>query len=319
MQFPEEVTIVEVGPRDGIQNIKKFIETKYKIGLINDLSETGLKRIEVTSFVHPKAIPQMKDAVEVLNGIQKRKEIRYCVLVPNKTGAKLALEAGAEELTFVVSASESHNKSNVRRTIEESLEEFAEINKLCVEHDAWLRGSIATAFGCPFEGRVEPQKVRDLAEKLIEKGAKEINLCDTTGMGNPILVRQVLTEIQKVSNDINLAVHFHNTRGVGIANILTALSEGVSTVETSIGGLGGCPFAPGATGNVATEDLVNLLDDMGIKTGINLDKLIDCAKRFQPFVDTKLGEHVLYAGPTYSPYSTECSLELNSIKEVYDV
>lgn len=307
MHFPQKATIVEVGPRDGIQNINKFIKTEDKINLINNLSETGLKRIEVTSFVHPKAIPQMKDAVEVYQQIKKKKDVRYCVLVPNETGARLALEAGVRELTFVLSASESHNQSNVRKTITESLKEFANIKKLCLEYDAWLRGSIATAFGCPFEGVVKLQQVKDIAKELVDSGAREINLCDTTGMGNPVLVTRVLEGVSEVIGDLNLAVHFHNTRGAGIANILTALAHGVSTIETSIGGLGGCPFAPGATGNVATEDLVNLLTDMGIETGINLDSLINCANDFQSCTDVKLGEHVLFAGPTFSSNDCKCN------------
>ncbi|MDO8685682.1 MAG: hydroxymethylglutaryl-CoA lyase [Clostridiales bacterium] len=306
--LPVQVNIIEVGPRDGLQNISEFIDTEQKVELINALCETGLRRIEVTSFVHPKAIPQMRDAAAVLSHIRKYQGVRYCVLVPNAVGAGLALNAGASELNAVISASESHNWLNTKRTIAQSLNEFEKVNKLCMEHgNVWLRATIATAFGCPFEGRIDTSGVKEIALKLIQSGAREIVLADTTGMGNPVLVQQVIGELICVAGDVELAVHFHNNRGNGIVNTFSALLTGITNVETSIGGMGGCPFAPGAAGNVATEDLVNLLDDMEIKTGVNLEALIDCAKMAQQLVKTDPDGYVLKAGPTFALHSLGCN------------
>ncbi|MDO8686221.1 MAG: hydroxymethylglutaryl-CoA lyase, partial [Clostridiales bacterium] len=218
--LPVEVNIIEVGPRDGLQNISEFIDTERKVELINSLSETGLRRIEVTSFVHPKAMPQMRDAAAVISSIKKYQGVRYSVLVPNAVGAGLALDAGALELNAVISASESHNWSNTKRTIAQSLNEFEEINKLCmVQGKIWLRAIIATAFGCPFEGRINIYRVKEIALKLIQSGAREIVLADTTGMGNPVLVQKVIEELICVIGVTELTVHFHNNRGNGIVNI----------------------------------------------------------------------------------------------------
>lgn len=297
MNLPKSVNIIEVGPRDGFQNIKNFIETNIKIQIINKLIEAGISRMEVTSFVNPKAIPQMSDATEVLKSVGNK--VRNCVLVPNKKGAELAINAGAKELTMVISASESHNKSNTRRTIEESLSELQEIKNMYGEN-AHLRVDIATAFGCPFEGEVKIEAVNKIVRDINEIGIKEIVLCDTTGMANPLLVEATIEKVCNTYRDIEFGVHFHNTRGIGIANILTAIENGIKNIETSIGGLGGCPFAPGASGNVATEDVVNMLDDMGIKTGINLGKLVECGKYVRETLGERLSSQVLIAGSTYS-------------------
>ncbi|MDO8686162.1 MAG: hydroxymethylglutaryl-CoA lyase [Clostridiales bacterium] len=306
MFLPEEVNVIEVGPRDGLQNIPEIIDTEDKIELVNSLSKTGLRRIEVTSFVHPKAVPQMKDAAVVLSRICKRREVRYCVLVPNETGAGLALDAGASELNAVISASESHNMLNIKRTIAQSLEEFKKISSLCKEHGIiWLKATIATAFGCPFEGKMDSSKIIEIASRLIQSGAMEIILADTAGMGNPVQVQMLIDDLRKVLGDTDLTVHFHNTRGNGMVNIFSALLAGVSNIETSIGGLGGCPFVPGAAGNVATEDLVNLMDDMGIKTGVHLKALIDCAKIVKRIVKTDTYGYVLKVGPTFTLHPLE--------------
>lgn len=297
MNLPKSVNIIEVGPRDGFQNIKNYIETNVKTHIINKLIEAGISRMEVTSFVNPKAIPQMSDASAILKNVGNK--VRHCVLVPNKKGAELAMKAGAKELTVVLSASESHNQSNTRRTIEESLSELQEIKNLYGK-DAHLRVDIATAFGCPFEGEVKIEAINKIVSDVNEMGIKEIVLCDTTGMANPLLVETTIKRICNTYRDIEFGVHFHNTRGVGVANILTAIENGIKNIETSIGGLGGCPFAPGASGNVATEDVVNMLADMGIKTGINLEKLIECGKYVREALDESLSSQVLIAGSTYS-------------------
>lgn len=279
MKLPKKVTIVEVGPRDGFQAKAEFIPTAKKIALVDALSDTGLKKIEVTSFVHPKAVPQLADALKVMQGIQRKAGVKYRVLVPNLVGAQRAVESGVDEIDFVLSVSESHNRNNVRRTIEESLKEFELVVAYCKKNRiSVISVSIATAFGCPFEGKIDEESVAVLAEQLRELGATEIILADTTGMANPVGVMKLLEVLNKEMSVHKLAVHFHNTRGAGLANVLSALQCGVTIIEGSIGGLGGCPFAPGATGNIATEDLVNVLEEMGINTGINLIKLIACAK-----------------------------------------
>lgn len=295
--MPKKVTIVEVGPRDGFQAKAEFIPTVKKIALVDALSDTGLKRIEVTSFVSPKAVPQLADALEVMQGIQRKAGVRYRVLVPNLVGAQRAVESGADGIDFVLSASESHNRNNVRRTVEESLKEFELVVDYCKKSRvSVISVSIATAFGCPFEGKIDEERVAVLAERLRELGATEIILADTTGMANPVGVMKLLDILNKKISIHEIAAHFHNTRGAGLANVLTALECGVTMIESSIGGLGGCPFAPGATGNIATEDLVNMLEEMGIKTGINLIKLIACAKLAEEIVGERLPGQVMKAG-----------------------
>jgi hydroxymethylglutaryl-CoA lyase len=301
LELPEKVSIVEVGPRDGFQNIKQFIPTETKVKIIRKLCELGIPRIEITSFVNPKAIPQMSDAAEVVNRVLGCAGPRICALVPNLRGAEYAIEAGVRELTAVVSASESHNQANVGRNIEESLRGIKEMKKLCEKNgELWIRANLATAFGCPYEGAISTKRVRSIVERMIETGVEEVVLCDTTGMGNPRLVQQIIQELKTVTEASILAVHFHNTRGTGIANTMVALEQGITTIESSIGGMGGCPFAPGATGNVATEDYVNLFQDMGIDTGIDLNRILDCAKFVEQVVPGNLHSYLLKAGPTYS-------------------
>ena len=300
MLLPKKVSIVEVGPRDGLQNVAQFIPTETKLRIIKRLSDAGIQRMEITSFVNPKAIPQMKDAATVIEGVLDWTGPRFCVIVPNLRGAERAIEAGARELSAVLSATESHNQVNVGRSIEESLEETTRIKKLCENNDVWLRASLATCFGCPFEGKVKIERVRAIVARLIEIGVEEVVLCDTTGMGNPVLVQTIIQNIRNVAEPSMLAVHFHNTRGTGIANTMSALEQGITTVESSVGGIGGCPFSPGATGNVATEDYVNLFQDMGIETGIDLDRTINCAKFVEEVVPSDLDSYLLRAGPTYA-------------------
>ncbi len=293
--LPERVEIVEVGPRDGFQNLPKFIETPDKIRIVRELMAVGIPRIEVTSFVHPKAVPQMRDAEEVLGGVREFLD-RCLVLVPNVRGAERAIAAGATMLDLVVSASESHNRSNVRMTVEESLEQIALIARLAHQSGVQIRASLSTAFGCPYEGIVPEERVLYIAHRLVDLGCAELNLCDTTGMANPLQVARLARRMREDFPQTNIAMHFHNTRGAGTANILAALLSGITTFETSLGGLGGCPFAPGASGNVCTEDVVHMLHEMGIATGIDLATLIQVVREEEQRLDLPLVGQVIRAG-----------------------
>jgi len=296
MELPKAVTVVEVGPRDGLQNEACFIPTEQKIELIERLSETGLKRIEITSFVHPKAIPQLQDSEEVVKRIQRKPGIIYSTLVPNERGLERALASCVQEITLFVSASEIHNQKNVKMSISESLKEFRSIAEKALANGIRMRGYVATAFGCPYEGRVAPEKVEFVINEYQAIGVHEIALGDTTGMANPVQVSRMVERIKPRLGKTGLALHFHDTRGAGLANILAALQEGVTIFDGSIGGLGGCPYAPGASGNIATEDLVNMLEQMGIETGIDLQKLIDCARYAREIIQRDLPSHLLSAG-----------------------
>jgi hydroxymethylglutaryl-CoA lyase len=297
-QFPESVTIVEVGPRDGLQNEKTILPTDQKVALVDDLSSCGFQKIEVGSFVHPAHVPQMADSDELFRRIRRRPGTRYSGLVPNVRGARRALEAGVEEINVVVAASETFNRENVGMTVEASLAAFGEIASLVSEQgsDVWL--SIATAFGCPFEGPVKAGEVVRLAETAAVAGAAGVSLADTTGMANP---RQVIDTIRAVrgavGDRLSVLLHFHNTRGMALANALAALEAGETMFDSAIGGLGGCPFAPGATGNACTEDLVHMMEEMGVRTGIDLDRLIRIAREIEAALGHPLPGQVMKAGP----------------------
>ena len=297
--FPEEVRIREVGPRDGFQNEPEIIGTEDKIRLIDMLSATGLKRIEVTSFVRPDVIPQLSDANAVLDGIQRPDGVSFSVLVPNRRGLELALERRDrfDETNFFLSASETHNRKNVNRTIEESLAGLEETIPL--SRDAGLRceGVISTSFGCPYEGHVDPDRVFSIAERLIAAGCQEIGFGDTTGMANPVQVREFFAAAMDRLQGVELTAHFHDTRGQGLANLLAALEEGVDSFESSFGELGGCPVPAGATGNIASEDAISMLGEMGINTGVDLSKLLEASAEAQKVLGRPLGSHVLKAGP----------------------
>ncbi len=296
MNLPTSVTIVEVGPRDGLQNETHFVPTEQKIELINRLSETGLRRIEITSFVHPKAIPQLQDSREIVKRIERKPGIIYSTLIPNEKGLERALAAGVKEIALFVSASETHNQKNVKMSISESLGGFRNIAEKALAHGIRMRGYVVTAFGCPYEGRITPEKVEFIVREYQALGVHEIALGDTTGMANPFQVSQIIRRIKPLLEKTGLALHFHDTRGAALANILAALQEGVTVFDGSIGGLGGCPYAPGASGNVATEDLVNMLQEMGIDTGVDLQKLIDCAKYAREIIHRNLPSHLINAG-----------------------
>jgi len=280
-----------------------FIPTEKKIEIINALAKTGIKRMEVASFISPKAIPQMRDAKEVVAGIDRGLGIRKEALVPNPKGAENAVRAGVDEIRIFVSASESHNRSNVNRTIDESFEGFKDIMRIANEGKIPVGADIAVAFGCPFEGDIPIERLWRIVDRLLELGAKDITLGDTTGMATPPIVRRICESLLKAFPALKLGLHFHNTRGIGLVNIYEALQMGLTTFESSVGGLGGCPFAPGATGNVCTEDLVYMLHELGIHTGIDLKALIGVAKKMEQLIGRTLPGQVMKAGQRLDLYS----------------
>jgi hydroxymethylglutaryl-CoA lyase len=297
--YPGSVRIREVGPRDGFQNEPERISTAEKIRLIDALARTGLTRIEVASFVRPDVIPQLDDAVEVLAGIDVPEDVSLTVLVPNERGLQTALEHRDHfhEVAVFLSASETHNRKNVNRGVDESL---AALEALLPEvRAAGVRRAavIATAFGCPYEGPVDAERVLALAARLVEAGAQEIGFGDTTGMANPRQVHEFFAAAASRLDGVELTAHFHNTRGQGLANCLAALQAGVTSFESSFGELGGCPVPPGSTGNVASEDLVSMFAEMGIETGIDLPALIAASAEVQVILGRRITSHVLVAGP----------------------
>ncbi len=297
--LPSKVRIREVGPRDGFQNEPETIPTAEKIRLIDLLSATGLKRLEVTSFVRPEVIPQLSDAEEVLAGVQRREGVAFSVLIPNERGLEraLALRDRFDEINVFVSASETHNRKNVNRSIEESLAGLE--RTLATAREAGLRceGVISTSFGCPYEGEVPPERVFAIAERLAAAGCAEIGFGDTTGMANPRQVGEFFAAARERLGGVELTAHFHNTRGQGLANVLAALERGVESFESSFGELGGCPVPPGATGNIASEDLVSMLHEMGVETRIDLPALVAASREAEGALGRPLGSHVLTAGP----------------------
>ncbi|RZI67982.1 MAG: hydroxymethylglutaryl-CoA lyase, partial [Pseudomonas sp.] len=272
--FSQRLIVQEVSPRDGLQIEPTWVDTAGKIALIDQLSLAGFSRIEAGSFVSPKAIPALRDGDEVFRGIRREPGVTYVALIPNLRGAQRALDAGADELNLVMSASQTHNRANMRMGCEQSLAAFADVVSLASGTGLSLNGSIATTFGCPFEGRIDEDRVLEIVDAYLALGMHGISLADTTGMANP---RQVFALVQRVLSRVPasaLTLHFHNTRGLGLSNVLAAYEAGARRFDASLGGLGGCPFAPGASGNICTEDLVNLCDEMGIETGIDLAHLL---------------------------------------------
>ncbi|RFS46361.1 hydroxymethylglutaryl-CoA lyase [Micromonospora craniellae] len=295
-ELPKSVSIREVGPRDGLQN-EDPIPTEAKVRLLDALSRTGVRRIEAVSFVHPRAIPQMADADEVWQRAAKVDGVRYSALVPNSKGAQRALAAGFTEIEVVVSASDTHNRRNVNRGTDESLDDIAELIDLLHQAGATAEVIIATSFGCPYEGDVDPARVAAIVDRAVRDGADRVAFGDTTGMGTPRRVRGLITAVRDRDADIPVLLHFHNTRGTALANLLTALELGVTEFDASVGGLGGCPYAPGASGNLATEEAVHMLHDMGIDTDIDLDALIEVAELAEELTGRRLPSGVLRAGP----------------------
>ena len=294
-KLPPRVTIYEVGPRDGLQNEARMVSTPDKVALIDALSATGLPYIEITSFVSPKWIPQLGDAAEVARAVARRPGVVYSALVPNRKGLDTALGAGMREIAVFLSASETHNKRNVNKTVAETLEAFRDVVDPALAAGVRVRAYVSTVFGCPFEGEVDPQRVRALAITLRDMGVYQISLGDTIGVANPWQVERVL---ELVLADLPLeraAVHFHDTQGTALANCTVALSMGITTIDAAIGGLGGCPYAPGAAGNLATEDLVSMLHGMGVETGVDLDRLVECSRLAASMVGHELPSKYLKA------------------------
>ena len=277
-KLPKHVTIYEVGPRDGLQNESRHISTQNKVTFIDKLSDTGLSYIEVTSFVSPKWIPQLSDAVSVAHDIKRNDAVHYSALVPNDEGLERAISVGMKEIALFISASETHNKRNVNKTIAETLKEFHAVITRALDLKLKIRVYISTVFGCPYEGSVDPQKTIELTKILLDQGIYQVSIGDTIGVAAPNEVARLLEQLLKQISPQQVAVHFHDTQGRALANCLVALSLGITTIDSSIGGLGGCPYAPGASGNVATEDVVAMLHSMNVHTGVDLDKLIDCSR-----------------------------------------
>ncbi len=299
LPLPGSARIREVGPRDGFQNEPEVIPTAVKVQLIEALARTGLERLEITSFVRADVIPQLADAAEVLTAIEVPATVSRSVLVPNERGLQnaLALREHFDEINVFMSASESHNRHNVNRSMEESLTGLERVLPRARAEDLRCEAVISVAFGCPYEGHVKPERVFAIAARLGAAGAQEIGFGDTTGMANPRQVRAFFAAAAQALPGLELTAHFHNTRGQGLANVYAALESGVSSFESSFGELGGCPVPPGATGNVATEDLVSMLHESGVATGIDLPALIACSRRVQQQLGRELGSHTLVAGP----------------------
>jgi hydroxymethylglutaryl-CoA lyase len=292
MNLPKFVEIIEVGPRDGIQNEKKFIPTDKKIELINELSKTGIKRMEATSFVSPKHVPQMSDADIVYSSINKLNNLQYMVLIPNKKGFDLALNAGANSFALVVAASQAFNKKNVRMSIEESLVQLRSVVEEAKILNKYIRFHISTAFWCPYQGRVTEIETLNIVKELVQLAVDEIVLCDTIGRANPMQVYALFSKVYDLGPKAKITAHFHDTYGFSQANSIAALQAGVSSFDTSIGGLGGCPFAPGAAGNGSTEDFIYMLHEMGIQTGVEYKKLMECVSIVKKLTDRKLTGHL---------------------------
>ena len=298
----EHVSVREVGLRDGLQLVKSILDTDIKIQWCELQAACGFREIEVTSFVPPKVIPQFADAADVLNSAKKIPGLRATVLVPNLKWGLRALDEGAEKITFVLSISEAHNQANVRRSTDQSISEFSDLveerNQRGLGNSVSLSVAMATTFGCSLQGKVEEARVYDVANQLLASGADELNLADTVGYGNPTQVKRITAEVINMANEIPVACHFHDTRGMGIANVVSALDSGIRRFDASLGGLGGCPFAKGASGNIATEDCVYLLENMGFDTGIDLVAMLDVRKKLNHWLaDEPLEGKLLKAGP----------------------
>ncbi|KJJ41695.1 hydroxymethylglutaryl-CoA lyase [Bacillus subtilis] len=288
MLYPKKVKIKEVGPRDGLQNEPVWITTEDKITWINQLSRTGLPYIEITSFVHPKWIPALRDAIDVAKGINREKGVTYAALVPNQKGLENALEGGIDEACVFMSASETHNRKNINKSTAETLHTLKQVNDDAKKANLSTRAYLSTVFGCPYEKDVPIEQVIRFSEALFEFGISELSLGDTIGAANPVQVETVLEALLARFPANQIAMHFHDTRGTALANVVTALQMGITVFDGSAGGLGGCPYAPGSSGNAATEDIVYMLEQMNIKTNVHLDKLLSAAK----WIEEKMGKQL---------------------------
>lgn len=303
MSAPTRVTIVEVGPRDGFQMEKAFIPTDLKVEVIDLLSAAGLTRIEATSFVSPKAIPQMADAAEVMSGIARRPGTRYAALVPNAKGAERAIAARADELEVVIVASESYNRRNVGMSVDESLAATRTIAESARAAGLPVQVVIGCSFGCPIEGPVPETQVERIGRAVAALGIGRVSLADSIGVANPVQVKRLVGRIREALPEAALSLHIHNTRGLGLANVVAGFEAGIDTFDAGLGGLGGCPVFPGATGNVATEDVVNLFEEMGVGTGVDLGKVREASRKVQDFLGRSLPSYILRVGTRAELYS----------------
>lgn len=292
----KRVYVNDVAVRDGFQSEPQFVPTEEKIGLINRLSHTGLRKIEVTSFVSPKAIPNLRDAQEVMAGIERVAGVTYVALVPNERGCERALESGVDEINLVMSIGESHNLANMRMTCEQSLEQFRRVMELVRGSEVRVNGTVATAFGCPFEGDQPVYRVLWAVEQYQALGMHSVTLADTTGMAHPRQVAELSAAYMDLFSKLPATLHFHNTRGMGLANVIAGVDGGISSFDASLGGIGGCPFAPGATGNICTEDMVHMLESSGFDTGVDLDRLLAIARDLPQIVGHDVPGNLIRAG-----------------------
>ncbi|MFB4169123.1 hydroxymethylglutaryl-CoA lyase [Virgibacillus sp. JSM 102003] len=290
MNFPNQVNIKEVGPRDGLQNEAELVPADAKVEWINMLSDTGAHYIEISSFVHPDWIPQLRDATEVAKKIKRNPDVTYAALVPNNKGLDRALEVDIDEICLFLSASETHNKNNINKTINQTLPIIENVSRKAKQSNKQVRGYVSTVFGCPYEGDIDIEKVISICDKLFTMGADEISIGDTIGVADPVQVDRVLTELLKYFPKEKLTMHFHDTRGTALANVLVSLNHGITNFDSAVGGLGGCPYAKGASGNLATDDLLYMLHRMGIETGMDIDKVIESALYIENYV-SNLSSH----------------------------
>ena len=295
-QLPEAVSVYEVSPRDGLQNEAAQVATHAKVRLIEALTDAGCRRVEVTSFVSPTWVPQMADADQVCQMIERREGVTYSALVPNRRGLERAIAAGIDEVAVFVSASETHNRKNVNKTIERTLQVFEDVIGPAVQRGLAVRGYVSTVWGCPYEGHVPPQRALEIAQHLLAEGCYQISLGDTIGVGTPLQTRDILELFLAEVPAEQIALHLHDTRGTALANVLVGLDMGITTLDASVAGLGGCPYAPGAAGNLATEDLVYALHGMGIETGIDLERLWQAGQVAEAVVGRELPGKVHRAG-----------------------
>lgn len=295
-ELPASVKVKEVGPRDGLQAEAAILSTEEKLRLVDCLADAGLREIETSSFVHPEAIPPLADAEEVFADLERRPGVVYSAIVPNEKGAQRAVQAGADEIQVFLAATEGYNQNNVKMSVEDSLQQSARIVEIARGADTPFVAVLSVAFGCPYEGPVARERVLELSGRLIELGAEEITYGDTTGMAYPTQVRELSEAYRQRYPEVPLRVHFHDTRGMGLANVLAGLEAGVDRVDASVGGLGGSPYAAGAAGNISTEDLVHMLHEMGVETGIDLEALIRCAQLLQELLEHELPGQVMKAG-----------------------
>ncbi len=305
-QHSKRIYIQEVVTRDGFQAESAFIPTEQKIALINRLSQAGYAKVEVTSFTSPKAIPMLADAEDVMKGIDRVPGVEYTVLIPNLRGAERALSVGVDEFNLVMSVSEAHNQANLKMSREDSFKGLVSVIKLAHENKTAVNISLSTSFGCPMSGITSLTELMHWVDRFASQGVRGITVCDTTGMANPAQVQSVSDTVQSKYPQLQWTLHFHNTRGMGLANTLAAVNSGIDRFDSSLGGLGGCPYAPGATGNICTEELVHMLDLMGFDTNMKIDALLECSKDLQMLVGRALPSQLLMAGKVDRVYQAPC-------------